>query len=106
MIPITSPPASSAASATAPISPMRPPPYTTPIPARPSAVPKARAVAAKLGPSPADAPQYTQTRISVDRRALDGDTARRERTDAVPAEPLEVFHLVVRFERGQVAPRL
>ena len=46
MTPMTSPPAASAASASAPISPTRPPPYTTPIPRAARPAPTSRASAA------------------------------------------------------------
>src|SRR5262245_25741786 len=58
--PVTRPPAASAASATTPIRPSRPPPYTSPIPRRASSSPTRAAAAAYAGSRPGLAPQNTQ----------------------------------------------
>ena len=61
MMPRTSPPAASAASARTPISPMRPPPYTSRMPAFANPVPSACAVQWYAGSFPEREPQNTVT---------------------------------------------
>ena len=63
--PITSPPAASAASATAPISPTLAPPYTTPTPRAASARPRACAASRYAGRAPSREPQNTPNRRMV-----------------------------------------
>ena len=61
MNPTTSPPAASAASATVPINPTRPPPYTTVCPAAASDAPSSHATTVSAGSPPGFDPQNTQT---------------------------------------------
>src|SRR5882672_9682235 len=63
--PTTLPPAASAESASSPIMPTWPPPYTTLIPSRASNPPSSRAAAAYSGRWPLDEPQKTQIELSV-----------------------------------------
>src|ERR1700719_2813582 len=67
MTPITLPPAASAASATTPMSPTCPPPYTRVRPEPASRRPRLSAAAAKAGAAPGLDPQKTQTLFTANR---------------------------------------
>src|SRR5262245_56672241 len=76
--PIVSPPCSMTASATTPISPTSPPPYTRPISRAASAAPRVAATSAKTGEEPALEPQNTQ------RRGTGSEPCRGQPTTARP----------------------
>src|SRR6185437_15138165 len=69
--PMASPPPASTASASAPISPTQPPPYTRPIPRSASSLPSRCAASLYAGRIPNDEPQNTHTLLILIRSSLE-----------------------------------